>query len=663
MVHHPQRPFEERLDRQAQTIQRLLIINQVSMAMQSTVELERLLHIVLSGITAGEGLGFNRAILFLVNSDRTFLEGRMGVGPINHEECRHIWNEIFSSELQLIDFLRFFGGVKAYQNSELNRRTRGLRIPLRPGAGIVAQSVLEKRAFVIENVENDPRVNPEIRDLLQTQVFAATPLIASDEALGVIVVDNRFTRRPIGADDLQMLALLANQAAVAVLNARHVARISRFNVELEEKVRQATEDLEKSNAALQERVAEMAALHRIALAINAHHQLEPQLDLVIDEAMSLLQADRGAVFLAKSGKTENGAPVRSLELLNRRGAIEADRRAAEFAKCEGILYQVIQDGEPITLTRLNPATMGPGEACTVLAVPLQLGKGVIGAMLLERVRPDAFSHNDLEMLAMFASQASQAILNARNYERLERQYEELQKAQSELVKKERLALLGEMAAIVAHEIRNPLTAVKGFSQRMKRKAPGNEDVARYSQIIVEEVDRLDNVIADVLDFARRAAPKWQEVDLAQVLRQTMDIVGAGLQKAEVVLSVEIGADLPRLKGDPAQLKQVFLNICQNALKAMPEGGAMGIIAACKSGTIQVFISDTGQGIPPEVRGRIFQPFFTTRTHGTGLGLSLAQHIVEDHGGRISFESEVGHGTTFLIELPAMIPAPQGENES
>ncbi len=431
MIHNPHRPFDDRLDRQAQTIQRLLIINQVSMAMQSTVELERLLHIVLSGITAGEGLGFNRAILFLVNSDRTFLEGRMGVGPINHEECRHIWNEIFSSELRLIDFLRFFGGVKAYRSSELNRRTLGLRIPLQAGAGIVAQAVLEKRSFVIEDAPNDPRVNPEIRDLLQTQVFAATPLIASDEALGVIVVDNRFTRRPIGADDLQMLALLSNQAAVAVLNARHVARISRFNIELAEKVRQATEDLEKSNQALQERIAEMAAIHRIALAINEHHHLEPQLDLVIDEALNLLRADRGAIFLAKPEKPENGSLAPSLELLNQRGAIDAQRRVEEFSKCEGILYQVIQDGEPITLTRLNPSTMGPGETCTVLAVPLQLGKGVIGAMLLERVRPDAFSHNDLETLAMFASQASQAILNAQNYDRLQRQYEELQKAQNE----------------------------------------------------------------------------------------------------------------------------------------------------------------------------------------------------------------------------------------
>lgn len=453
---------EHRPDRQARTIRRLLILNQVSMAMQSTLDLERLLHIILSGITAGEGLGFNRAILFLVSEDRAMLEGRMGVGPINLEECQHIWSHIFSRGQHLEDFLRSFDRVKGYQYSELNQKTRQMKIPLEPSAGILAQTVLEKRSYLIEDAGKDPRVNPVIRDLLQTNSFATTPLIVGGEALGVMVVDNRFTRRPIEPDDQQLLSLMANQAAVGIQNARQVARIQRFNEELEEKVRRAS---------------------------------------------------------------------------------------------------------------------------------------------------------------------------------------------AELLKQERLALLGEMAAIVAHEIRNPLTSVKGFAQRIKRKSPDQETVGRYAEIIMEEVDRLDAVIADVLDFARRAAPRWQEVDLGEVIRQTIDLLGAGLGRPEVVLSVETAPDLPRLKGDPAQLKQVLLNICQNALQAMPEGGALGIEATCKEGAVRVSIQDTGRGIPPEVRPKIFHPFFTTRTHGTGLGLALAQHIVEDHGGRITVESEVGQGTTFTIELP------------
>ena len=649
--HH--KPSDPRFDQQAHTIRRLLIIHQVSMAMQATVELERLLHIVLSGITAGEGLGFNRAILFLVDESHQMLEGRMGVGPINHDECSHIWNEIFSDGLQLNDFLYFFDQVKSYQNSELHRRTQQIRIPLQPDSGIVAQTALEKKAFLIENAQNDPRVNPEIREMLQSDVFATTPLIARNEVMGVILVDNRFTMKPIDPDDLQMLALLASQAAIGVLNAQYVSLIQTFNAELEGKVRLATAELQKSNTALQERIAELSALHRISLEINAHHQLDTQLDLVIDEAMKLLRADRGAFFLVKAETDASGETQQILELLHLRGDIDADERAEEFAKGKGILSQVIQEGVPITLTRLHRSEGNTEQQpCTVLAVPLQLGMGVIGAVLLERVRCDAFSHNDLEILSMFASLASQAILNARNYEQLEKQYEQLRKTQKELVKSERLALLGEMAAIVAHEIRNPLTAVKGFSQRMTRKAPGNADVERYAGIIVEEVNRLDAVIADVLDFARRAAPKWQQVNLSEVLQQTMDMIAAGIEQAEVALSVEIAPYLPIIKGDPAQLKQVFLNICYNAIKAMPEGGALGVVATCKNGKIKVTIADTGHGIPPEVQEKIFQPFFTTRTHGTGLGLSLAQHIVDDHGGQITFETEQGQGTTFTIELPA-----------
>ena len=396
----------------------------------------------------------------------------MGVGPINHEECSHIWNEIFKREHHLEDFIGHFEKVTSYQDSELNRRTREIQIPLKPDSGILAATFLERRPFVVENAKNDPRVNSEIRDLLRTDVFATTPLIARDEALGVIVVDNRFSGDPIGPEELQMLGLLGNQAAIGVLNARHVAQIQSFNEELEEKV---------------------------------------------------------------------------------------------------------------------------------------------------------------------------------------------QRAQKELVKRERLALLGEMSAIVAHEIRNPLTAIKGFSQRMKRKAPGNEEIERYSNIIMEEVDRLDDVIADVLDFARRAAPKLQDVDISSVIRQTADMINAGLTESNVALSVEIEPGLPLLKGDPSQLKQVLLNICQNALKAMPEGGALGVAATCQGEKIQVSITDTGQGIAPEIREKIFQPFFTTRVHGTGLGLSLAQHVVEDHGGRITLESEVGQGTTFTIELPVSSKSSKGEN--
>jgi len=463
---------------QAGTIHRLLILNQVSMAMQSTLDLEQLLHIILSGVTAGEALGFNRAMLFLTSEDGAQLEGRIGVGPINLEECQYIWAEIFSQGLQLEDFLKCFGQVRAYQSSELARRTQELKIPLKPGTGILARTVLERRSFVIGDAETNPEVNPAIRDLLRCQEFATAPLIAAGEVYGAILVDNRFTRRPIESSDLQILSLFANQAAAGVRNARQVARIQRFNEELEVRIKQATRELESAN--------------------------------------------------------------------------------------------------------------------------------------------------------------------------------------QQLVKNERLAFLGEMAAIVAHEIRNPLTAVKGFAQRIRRKTEGNAPVDRYCGIIVEEVDRLDAVIADVLDYARRAEPKRQEVDLAQVLRQTIDIIGAELDQGRYALSVELNDDLPRLQGDPDQLKQVFLNICQNALKAMPEGGALGIEATCQPGAICVSIRDTGKGIPESLREKIFQPFFTTRSQGTGLGLSLAQQIVEDHGGTISLESVVGEGTTFRILLPVTPGTPQGE---
>lgn len=649
----PDKKSQERL------IRRLLILNQVSMAMQSTLELDRLLHIVLSGITAGEGLGFNRAVLFLTNKERTELVGRMGVGPMNHEECQHIWSETFARQYRLDDFLLNFEQVRKYEQSELNQRVRRMRIPLKASAGVIALTALEKKPYLIENASQDSRVNTEILSLLECDVFATAPLIAAGEIYGVIVVDNRFTRRPIRAEDIQVLTLLANQAAVGVHNARQVTRIQRFNQELEQEVHRATSELEAANQQLRERVDELSALNRIAVSINATNQLEPQLDLIIDEATKILQSPRGAIILLEK---QEGPRRRFLRVLNTRGNVDFDRRLTEFESGQGLLYQVIESGQPRMCNEGCPASNSDGTACSILAVPMRLGEGVIGAIMLERKIENEFSKEDLGTLVMLSMLAAEAIRNAQIYERLEKQYKELRRTQKELVKNEKLAVLGEMAAIVAHEIRNPLTAVKGFSQRMKRKAPGNESIERYSRIIVEEVDRLDEVIADVLDFARRAAPKWEDVDVVGVIQQTVDLLSGGIENANVVLSLELPENLPVIRGDSGQLRQVFLNICSNALQAMPEGGALGIEVTCQDGWIHVTIQDTGCGIPEDKGEKVFQPFYTTRTHGTGLGLALAQHIIDDHGGHIGFESELGQGTTFRIDLPVKTSVQKGANQ-
>jgi signal transduction histidine kinase len=654
--------IEDYMENQTLMIRRLLIINQVSMAMQATVDLERLLHIILSGVTAGEGLGFNRAMLFLLSEERTVIEGRMGLGPINHDECSHVWKEIFDKKLQLDNFIHAFDRIQAYKESALNLKTQEIRIPYRLGEDdVLSRTIATKKPILVDNTRDGGRVPAVLKDLLQSEVFATSPLIAMDEVLGLIVVDNRFTNRPIKDEDLSMLHLMANHAAMGVLNARYVARIRSFNEDLERRVERATQDLEKSKKELELRVEELSALHRIALTINRETHLEPQMNLVLDEAMKLLQADRGAIIQIHPKYEKSGNPFQYISMPASRGRVDIKERQEDFEAGRGVLFQVIKTQQPVIQTNLKPPENdGP---CTALAVPLEIEEGLAGVIILERDRCGAVTHDDLSVLSMFAAQASQAIRNSRNFLQLEKQLKQLKETQQELVKSERLAFLGEMAAIVAHEIRNPLTSVKGFSQRMIRKAPDNEAVLRYSKIIVEEVDRLNAVITDVLDFARRAEPKVEPVEINRVLRSTAEMLALPAENAGVILTLELEPCLPVLQADPAQLKQVFLNIGQNAIQAMPEGGALGIEAACQGDRVCVSIQDTGKGIAPEHVDKIFQPFYTTRTQGTGLGLALAQRIIEDHRGRILVESEKDSGTTFRIELPVgMIEDNGGERD-
>jgi signal transduction histidine kinase len=340
------------------------------------------------------------------------------------------------------------------------------------------------------------------------------------------------------------------------------------------------------------------------------------------------------------------APV-MLEALERElQQLEGEKGSAHEKEVETL------DAIARTLAELNcslaiPILGGTERGDRTAEEPLVLG---VLAMRDERLR-NAFGLDDLDLFRLLAAQAAITIENSRVYERMK--------------ERDRLAALGEMAAGLAHEIRNPLGAIKGAAQLLVTpegtpvEGHVQKDVTEFLQIIVEEVNRLNRVVSQFLDYARPYKGDAQEIDVNEVVRKTVQLLEQ--QSGEVKLQLRLEDALPRVRGDAEQLRQVFLNLGLNALQAMPGGGSLTITTAQRAARrrveaglasfVEIRFHDTGKGIAREHLKNLFIPFFTTKEKGTGLGLPISQRIITQHGGQIEVRSEAGKGTTFTVYLP------------
>ncbi|HEX2689784.1 MAG TPA: ATP-binding protein [Kofleriaceae bacterium] len=291
------------------------------------------------------------------------------------------------------------------------------------------------------------------------------------------------------------------------------------------------------------------------------------------------------------------------------------------------------------------------------------GPWLLGLFCMRDDRTEnAFDADDLDTFRQLANGAARVIESSQAYERVK--------------ERDRLAALGEMAAGLAHEIRNPLGAIKGAAQLLitaEGAAPPTTGSATETrellEIIVEEANRLNNVVTRFLDYARSERPGREgagQVDLNQVVRKTVQLLHQDLHKS-VEIRVRIDEMLPSIAGDPESLMQVFLNLGQNALQAMPDGGTLEILTTRRRRSrlgygqfAEVRFRDTGIGIPRDKLKKLFIPFYTTKQKGTGLGLAISHRIINQHGGTIEVRSTLGQGSTFSVFLPAAEQIPAGE---
>ncbi len=231
---------------------------------------------------------------------------------------------------------------------------------------------------------------------------------------------------------------------------------------------------------------------------------------------------------------------------------------------------------------------------------------------------------------------------------------EQKRVQAGLIQTEKLAALGRLAASLAHEINNPLQALRSGLRLLVKHSPEKEKRQRYLEMASREVERLIAIVERTLNFYRPSAERPEPTDVNMVLDETLALAGKQLQHGRVTVRRKLTIGLPPVEAMAGQLKQVFLNIILNALDAMPEGGELAVETGWDGHRQEVWISfaDTGEGIPAEKIPNIFEPFYTTRLKGTGLGLAISYGLVERHGGRIEVKSQVGEGSIFTIFLPA-----------
>jgi two-component system sensor histidine kinase HydH len=244
------------------------------------------------------------------------------------------------------------------------------------------------------------------------------------------------------------------------------------------------------------------------------------------------------------------------------------------------------------------------------------------------------------------------------YVYLLRDLREVRRLEAEVRRKEKLAAVGSLAAGVAHEIRNPLSSIKGYATYFgSRFDEGSED-REAAKIMVHEVDRLNRVITDLINLSRPSDLRRSHTDLNTLLKHCFGLIKQDAATHNVALDIQTDETVPSLFVDPDRLSQAILNICLNSLEAMPEGGTLTMDLSHTEQLVTLAISDTGKGVSKEDAVRIFEPYFTTKSQGTGLGLSIVLKIIEAHGGTIRVDSKEDAGARFIIEIPV---SPVGEN--
>ncbi|MFQ5829394.1 MAG: sensor histidine kinase [Candidatus Methylomirabilia bacterium] len=416
-------------------------------------------------------------------------------------------------------------------------------------------------------------------------------------------------------------------------------------------------------------IDQLRTLVKTGMVLSARLSLTAVLRRIANMACKVLKARYGAlgVLDARGG----------LSQFITAGIDEKTKRAiGPLPVGKGILGVLVQEAKPLRLRDLTTDPRSHGlppnhpPMKSFLGVPIVSKGKVFGNLYLtEKQGIEEFSEEDEALAMTLAAQAAIAIENSSLYEQLHRSYQQLKRSQDLLLRQEKLASLGRLAAGLAHELNNPLNHIAGFVEALQRRSQTEtllaskefEDFPRFLRTVQGEVDRAASIVRRLLDFARQREPAFVPVDLGRLIVESVSLVDRQAAMGNKRILVGSLASSVQVKADAQMLQQLFLNLLTNALDAMKGTGKVRVAADLVPGdqrhqpaNVQISVTDEGCGIPPEDLPKVFDPFFTTKEvgKGTGLGLPICQSIVEQHGGTIEIQSEgLGKGTTVTVRLP------------
>ncbi len=548
------------------------------------------------------------------------------------------------------------------------------------GMVVANWTVNEKKPILIQDIMRDPSL-AKISSGIGAGSLISVPLIFHDTVIGVITLYNRQDGQPFDGDDLQFLTTISGSAAVALVNASMYERVEDLAVEA------------------RMRAQELSILYDIGTAMSTTLNLDRLLRIILtaatmggsglgfNRAVLLLTNERTQMLQGMMGvgptSWEEAGRAWSEVSSRHKGLMEwiqtgdlfehRDSELDNLAKgirvplepTEGVLALTVLDKKPHNIldASSNPlVARGLRETLRVnsfATVPLVAKDKVIGVILVDNMftrRP--ITDHDIRFLTMFAHQAALAIENAIIHSNLETMNRDIRAMHEQLVQSEKMAALGAMMAEIAHEIRNPLVSIGGFARRLEKKIQ-NEDEKKYLDIILSEVTRLEGIIHDNLSYIKDLSPQVQEADLNAIIGEMLALYVDELEQRGIRLEKDFAPSLPSLLIDAQQIKQAVINIVTNAMEAMVNGGALTIRTYPLPETSEAIleVGDTGPGISPEAMHNIFNPYYTTKARGTGLGLPITHRIVKAHKGRIEVRNREAGGAVFVIKLPY----PKAEN--
>jgi two-component system sensor histidine kinase HydH len=546
---------------------------------------------------------------------------------------------------------------------------------------------------IIDRVTNEPRVSsrygqippacPALPDILpspavpgesrhfeiqikdadgRTHYGLAVPLTFKGQLEGTLGVYDKFTPNgdylPFDPENRQLLFTMAGLIVSAIENALTYQQVEDLAGKNERMVKNLTVLQEISQALLttvqKERLLEIILQ---GLILEQGLGFDRGVVLMVDEAVQTLKGAKGARRVV----SPLAAPLADALLLPPPqevpvGDWEVPLRPDQGPLALAVLQKQAQHVKATTREAgLPQALQDKFTAREFFAVPLVVKDRATGVLMVDNQDSGRSLGSELfYVLQMFASEAALVLENAHLYSTIEANNRELLLIRERMLESDRLAALSSLASGMAHEIRNPLVSIGGFARRIGKLVEANSPLKGYVEVIQEEVTRLEKLLREILDFTGENLSYYGDHDLTKLIDDTLILAQRDLDASHIQVAKEF-SPLPRLHCDDRQMKQVFYNLFQNAIQAMPRGGTLTIRTYPLEKSDGLYeaaaVTDTGGGIPLAVLHNIFNPFFSTKDFATGLGLAIAQRIVSRHYGQIEVNNEMGKGVTFIVTLP------------